>query len=66
MDEFNRKGGVGRSLIHAAIAFARQHHAKVLTLETAVDNYNAQQLYEKIGFERQSESDGFYLYAYTL
>lgn len=66
VDEFNRKGGVGRSLINTAMAFARQQHAKVLTLETAHDNYTAQKLYESIGFERQTESGDFLKYTYRL
>ena len=66
VDEFNRKGGVGRSLINTAMVFARHQHARVLTLETAHDNYKAQKLYESMGFEKQAESGDFLKYSYTL
>lgn len=48
-----RKQGVGSMLIKAAMDFAREHEAIFVQLETAVDNYTAQALYESIGFVKQ-------------
>lgn len=45
-----RRKGYGEKLMAKAIAFAKETNAKGLLLETAPDNVNAQELYEKIGF----------------
>ena len=58
--ESARKKGFGEGLLNAAIAFARETGAKGVSLETGKDNVNAQKLYEKIGFAR--ESNHFYYY----
>ncbi|TKH04333.1 GNAT family N-acetyltransferase [Peribacillus simplex] len=58
--ESARKKGFGEELLNAAIAFARETGAKGVSLETGKDNVNAQKLYEKIGFAR--ESNHFYYY----
>jgi ribosomal protein S18 acetylase RimI-like enzyme len=54
-----RRTGVGEALIEAAAAHARESGAVRLSLSTAVDNLNAQQLYDKTGFERDA---AFYQY----
>lgn len=57
-----RQGGLGRRLVTAALDFAREHHASLLQLETAADNYSAQQLYEAIGFKQQALATDFFIY----
>ncbi|MED3687440.1 GNAT family N-acetyltransferase [Peribacillus butanolivorans] len=56
-----RKKGFGEELLKAAIAFAKETGAKGVSLETDKDNGNAQKLYEKIGFIR--ESNYFYYFS---
>ncbi|MGE7182386.1 GNAT family N-acetyltransferase [Peribacillus sp. NPDC006672] len=56
--ESARKKGFGEELLKAAITFARETGANGVLLETGKDNVNAQKLYEKIGFVR--ESNHFY------
>jgi len=54
VDPGARRGGVGRSLLAAAHAYARSQGAVRVSLETAVDNHPAQRLYEAIGYERDT------------
>ncbi|MFE4893417.1 GNAT family N-acetyltransferase [Peribacillus butanolivorans] len=56
-----RNKGFGEKLLKAAIAFAKETGAKGVSLETDKDNGNAQKLYEKIGFIR--ESNYFYYFS---
>ncbi|WML26695.1 GNAT family N-acetyltransferase [Neobacillus sp. OS1-33] len=56
-----RGRGAGEKLIHKAIEFAKATGAKGVLLETGVDNHNAQRLYEKIGFEK--ETNYFYYFS---
>jgi ribosomal protein S18 acetylase RimI-like enzyme len=56
-----RGRGAGEQLIHKAIQFAKETGAKGVMLETGKDNLNAQRLYEKIGFER--ETNYFYYFS---
>ncbi len=42
-------------LLHGALVFALENHAKGLTLKTAVDNYVAQALYESLGWQRDED-----------
>ncbi|MBS1529026.1 MAG: GNAT family N-acetyltransferase [Bacteroidetes bacterium] len=62
VDNAYRKTGVGRALIDQAMAFAKSQAATFVQLETAVDNYSAQRLYEAIGFEKQEADAEFLLY----
>ncbi len=55
-----RRKGYGERLMAKAIAFAKETDAKGLLLETAPDNVNAQQLYEKIGFVRDKSCYYFF------
>jgi len=57
-----RKQGIGEGLIKTAMAFAKGAGATYVQLETAVDNYTAQSLYEAIGFEKQEPEVGYLLY----
>lgn len=52
VDPAARRGGVGRALLEAAHAFARDRGAVRVSLETAVDNDAAQRLYESLGYVR--------------
>ena len=56
-----RKRGVGEALLRRAEKFARETNAKGLELETWVNNFPAQRLYEKCGWKRNVE-----FYQYTM
>ena len=58
-----RKQGVGEMLLHKAKEFAIETGAKSLSLSTAPDNYSAQKLYEKNGYEKDAT---FYHYELDL
>ena len=49
-----RSGGVGRRLIEATVALARDRHAPRVRWSTALDNRRAQRLYEQTGAGRSS------------
>jgi ribosomal protein S18 acetylase RimI-like enzyme len=49
-----RGGGVGRALIDAAAAVARERGSTTLSWQTALDNRAAQRLYERVGAERSA------------
>ena len=61
-----RKQGIGEKLIKTAMDFAKQNDAKFVELSTAVDNYNAQSLYEQIGFQKQPPETDFFTYRINL
>ncbi len=50
VDPSHRERGIGRALIHAALAYARETGAAGMFLETAVDNERAQHVYEREGW----------------
>lgn len=52
--EDRRRGGVGRALVQAAVAHAREVGAAGLSLVTGVDNRRAQALYEGLGWARET------------
>jgi ribosomal protein S18 acetylase RimI-like enzyme len=56
-----RNRGVGRALIAAAQDLARSTSAKWIMLQTYTSNVNAQALYEKLGFEKDTSSYYYYL-----
>jgi ribosomal protein S18 acetylase RimI-like enzyme len=56
-----RNRGVGRALIAAAQELARTTSAKWIMLQTYTSNVNAQALYEKLGFEKDTGSYYYYL-----
>lgn len=58
--ESARKKGVGEKLLQTAITFARETNANGVSLETGKENVNAQRLYERFGFVK--ESNYFYHY----
>ncbi|MEH7438231.1 GNAT family N-acetyltransferase [Neobacillus drentensis] len=57
-----RGKGVGENLINMALHFAKDSGAKGVLLETGKENINAQRLYEKIGFVKETN----YFYYYTV
>jgi [ribosomal protein S18]-alanine N-acetyltransferase len=56
-----RRQGVGEVLLCAVIDLARQHKARVVTLEVRVSNTAAQNLYLKYGFNKVGMRKGYYL-----
>lgn len=58
-----RASGFGRILLDAACTYGRQIGAARLSLSTAADNANAQSLYERAGWTRDTE---FYAYDFAL
>ncbi len=52
----SRKQGYAEALMNAAKDFARADGAKRLMLQTGIDNFFAQQLYEKMGYVRDTHS----------
>ncbi len=62
VEEKHRKQGIGEALIKTVMNFAKQNKATFVELSTAIDNYNAQSLYEQIGFVKQVPETDFYTY----
>jgi len=56
-----RRSGVARALMNAATEYARSHGADRLQLETAIDNTQAQALYEDLGWEKDTEFFTYHL-----
>ena len=63
VDEGARRGGIGRGLMLAAQAFAREAGAVRLDLGTARTNMRAQALYESLGWQRD---DVYLTYSLSL
>src|SRR3569833_1008080 len=66
VDSNYRKQGIGEVLIKTAMEFAKEEGATYVQLETAVDNYTAQRLYEAIGFEKQEPETEYLLYKINI
>ncbi len=62
VDEAHRKQGIASKLIQTAMDFAGANNAKFVQLETQNDNFNAQQLYESLGFIQQQPDTEFIVY----
>lgn len=58
----HRKQGIGEALLQIAYDFAKSQGATFIELETSVDNFNAQSLYEATGFVRQPVNTHSYYY----
>ncbi|MEP5566354.1 MAG: GNAT family N-acetyltransferase [Halioglobus sp.] len=63
IDEHARQRGVARALMHAAEKASRKAKACRIDLETAIDNHQAQSLYENLGYQKETE---FYKYSLEL
>jgi ribosomal protein S18 acetylase RimI-like enzyme len=66
VDSDYRKQGIGEKLIQTAMEYAKNDNAKFVELSTAVDNYTAQSVYEKVGFKKQESDTAFYTYRIDL
>ena len=66
VDTDYREQGIGSKLIIKAAEFAGSDGAEFIQLETAVDNYIAQSLYNDVGFVKQPPDEEFYLYKLSL
>ncbi|PJJ84782.1 GNAT family N-acetyltransferase [Mucilaginibacter auburnensis] len=62
VDEAYRNKGIASKLIQAAMDFAKANKAKFVQLETQTDNFNAQRLYESVGFIQQQPDTEFMVY----
>jgi ribosomal protein S18 acetylase RimI-like enzyme len=62
VDSNHRKQGIGEALLNAAADFAKKHGAVFVQLETSIDNYTAQSLYEAVGFVKQAPSSTSFYY----
>lgn len=63
VDQHARQRGVARALMDAAQKTSRKARACRIDLETAIDNHQAQALYETLGYERDN---AFYKYSLAL
>ncbi len=57
-----RRLGIGKALLERARDFGAETQSKELTLQTAVDNYTAQSVYEANGWQREVEFYSYNLY----
>lgn len=62
VDEPYRRLGIATKLIQAAMDFAKTENARFVQLETQIINYNAQHLYESVGFTQQTPDNEFIVY----
>ena len=60
--ESSRRKGVGEKLLQASITFAEETGANGVSLETGKENVNAQRLYERFGFVKESN----YFYHFSI
>ncbi|MGE6631034.1 GNAT family N-acetyltransferase [Bacillus sp. NPDC077027] len=63
VDPEARKKGIGEMLLHKAKDYAIETGAKSISLSTAPDNFSAQRLYKKNGYEQDTQ---FYHYELNL
>ncbi|WP_211196209.1 N-acetyltransferase [Flavobacterium sp. H122] len=61
-----RKKGIGEKLLNTALSFAKNEGANFISLNTAIDNYSAQKLYENFGFVKQEYLPGYLYYQFNL
>ena len=55
INTINRQQGSAKQLIDTAILFAQQQNAIRISIETQKNNYQSHQLYEQMGFVKDSE-----------
>ena len=58
----HRKKGIAQALINHVKAYSKLTGRKKVVLSTAYDNFNAQKLYEKLGFQKED----FYNYELSV
>ncbi|WP_265091555.1 GNAT family N-acetyltransferase [Acinetobacter courvalinii] len=61
VDQNYRRQGIALSLMQQAIQFAQDTQARFIALETGVENIQAQNLYQKLGFQEQTGTRFFAL-----
>ncbi len=66
VDQNHRRKGVGEKLVRKAMKFAKDNKASFVQLETGIDNYTAQRLYETIGFIKQEPDADFFVYRISV
>ena len=66
VEQNHRKLGIGNKLLQTAINFAKEQNAVFVSLNTALDNFTAQNIYEKFGFEKREPTPGYFYYHYNL
>lgn len=57
-----RRQGSAKQLIDTAILFARHENAQRISLETQKNNYHSHQLYEQMGFVKDSEFQTYHCF----
>lgn len=57
-----RRQGSAKQLIDTAILFARQENAQRISLETQKNNDHSHQLYEKMGFVKDTEFQSYHCF----
>ena len=62
----HRKLGIGNKLLQTSVNFAKEQNAVFVSLNTALDNFTAQNIYEKFGFEKREPTPGYFYYHYNL
>jgi TetR/AcrR family transcriptional repressor of bet genes len=55
VDSNARQLGIGKALMNCAMAYAKESGASRIDLETAIDNVQAQSLYESLGYIRDTD-----------
>jgi ribosomal protein S18 acetylase RimI-like enzyme len=61
-----RKKGIAEALMQTAKKFAIEQMASSISLNTALDNFSAQKLYEKLGYKKQGQIFEFFHYQLDL
>jgi len=56
-----RGSGVGRNLLERAESFSRAAGAKGIGLQTATNNLSAQRLYERLGYQKNTDFFSYFL-----
>jgi len=64
--EDHRRRGIAEALIKKGVEFALTTGASFVQLATAHDNYIAQSVYERLGFNKVGTIDNFLIYKYAL
>ena len=62
MTPIYRRQGSAKQLIDTAILFAQQQNAMRISLETQKNNHQSHQLYEQMGFVRDSEFQTYHCF----
>lgn len=57
-----RRQGTAHQLIDTAILFSKQKNALRISLQTSKDNFEAQKLYEKLGFIKDTEFNTYHCF----